>query len=63
MASVCLSSLSCTTSVDDVFLDFNTRTQSDSTNMSTSDSTEVSLILNLGDTIMEYDVEEINVNL
>ncbi len=48
---------SCTTSDEDVFFDFQTRTLSDSINMSQPDSTQISLILNIGDTIMEYDEE------
>ncbi len=58
-----LSLYSCTSSDNDVFLDFNTRTQSDSTSMSQSNQTECGLILNIGDTVMEYEIEEINVDL
>lgn len=63
MALIGLSLFGCTTSGEDIFRDFNTRTESDSTSMSQFDSTKMSLILNLEDTIMEYEVEEINVNL
>ena len=63
MGCLCIVLSSCSTSGEDVFSDFNTRTQSDSTDLEQVDSEGISLSFNLGDTVMEYEVEELNVNL
>lgn len=54
---------SCSTSGDDVFAEFETRSQKESSDSTRDDSSVAGIIFNLGDTVMEYEVEELNVNL
>lgn len=53
----------CSTSGDDVFSEFETRSQSASSDSVRSDSSVTGIAFNLDDTVMEYEVEELNVNL
>lgn len=54
---------SCSTSGEDAFSDFETRSFADSSDSVRSDNSITRIVFNLGDTVMEYEVEELNVNL
>lgn len=54
---------SCTTSGDDIFAEFETRSQNNSSDSAQSDNAVIGIVFNMDDTVMEYDVEELNVDL
>lgn len=54
---------SCTTSGDDIFAEFETRSHTDSSDSSRNDNSVTGIIFNLGDTVMEYEEEILNVDL
>lgn len=54
---------SCSTSGDDVFAEFETRSHADASDSSRNDNSAIGIIFNLGDTVLEYEEEVLNVNL
>lgn len=50
---------SCSTSGEDVFAEFETRNLTDSSDSAQSEQSVTGIVFNLGDTIMEYEVEEL----